>query len=110
MALTIRNRSLQQPILHSRDAEGPRFAVALGNLDTPHRWSVGLARSEPSPEILNAFLQVGFKLRDRLSIDAAGTLAVELPPRLPQERGRQEMRQRGKTGFGILLRLGCYLS
>ena len=76
-----------------RDAEGPRCAGALGHLDTPHRWGVGLARAEPSPEILNAFLQVGFKLLDRLSIDAAGALAVELPPRLPQELGRQEMRQ-----------------
>src|SRR4030095_12780406 len=86
------NCALQQPIFHSRDAEGPRSAVALGNLDTPHRWGVVLARSEPSPEILNAFLQVGFKLLDRLSIDAASALAVELSPRVPQELGRQEMR------------------
>ncbi len=76
-----------------RDAEGPRFAVALGNLDAPHWWGVILASSEPSPEILNAFLQVGLKLLDRFSIDAAGAFAVELPPRLPQELGRQEMRQ-----------------
>ena len=104
------NRSLQQPILHCRYAEGPRFAVALGNLDAPHRWGVVLASSEPSPEILNAFLQVGLKLRDSLPIDAAGALTVELPPRVPQELGRQEMRQRGETGFGILLRLSCYPS
>jgi hypothetical protein len=93
-----------------RDAEGPRCAGALGHLDTPHRWGVGLARAEPSPESLKACLHVGCKLLERLSIDAAGALAVELPPRLPQDRGRQEMRQRGKTGFGILFRLGCYLS
>jgi hypothetical protein len=54
---------------------------------------VGLAGSEPSPEILNAFLHVGLKLLERLSIDAAGALAIELPPRVPQELGRQEMRQ-----------------
>jgi hypothetical protein len=93
-----------------RDAEGPRCAGALGHLDTPHRWGVGLARAEPSPESLTACLHVGCKLLERLSIDAAGALAVELPPRLPQDRGRQERRQRGKTGFGILFRLGCYLS
>ena len=87
------NCPLQQPILHRGDAEGARFAVALGNLDAPHWWGVVLAGSEPSPEILNAFRQVGLKLLDRLSIDAAGALAVELPPRVPQERGRQEMRQ-----------------
>jgi hypothetical protein len=67
--------------------------VALGNLDAPHRWGVVLASSEPSPEILQAFLRVGLTLLARLSIEAAGALAVELPPRLPQERGRQEMRQ-----------------
>src|SRR5262245_57224640 len=49
-------RSLQQSILHRRDAEGPRFATALGNLDAPHRWSMILACSEPSPQILNTFL------------------------------------------------------
>src|SRR4029450_3007973 len=82
------NCSLQQPILHRGDAEGPRFAVALGNLDAPHWWGVVLAGSEPSPEILKAFLQVGLNLLDRLSIDAAGAFTIELPPRLPQELGR----------------------
>lgn len=62
------NCPLQQPILHRGDAEGPRCAVALGNLDAPHRRGVGLASSEPSPEILHAFLQVGLKLLPCLSI------------------------------------------
>jgi hypothetical protein len=93
-----------------REAEGPRCAVALGNLDAPHRRGVVLAGSEPSPEIMHAFLQVGLTLRARLPIDATGALTVQLPPRFPQEIGPQEMRQRGETGFGILLRLCCYLS
>ena len=93
-----------------RDAEGPRCAGALGHLDTPRRWGVGLARAEPSPESLTACLHVGCKLLERLSIDAAGARAVELPPRVPQDRGRQERRQRGEPGLGSLRRLGGDLS
>ncbi len=92
-----------------RDAEGPHFAIALGNLDPPHRRGLVLASFESLPKRLDALLKVCLKLLNALPVNTASALAVKLPPRVPKEHGRQDVCQRRKADGGILLRFCCYL-
>jgi hypothetical protein len=53
---------------------------------------------------LDTLFEVCLKLFDRLPIDPTCALAIELPPRVPEERWRQDMRQGREAGFRVLFR------
>jgi hypothetical protein len=96
--------ALPQPILHGRDAEGPHCAMALGDLDPPYWRCLVLTGSEPLPKRVKALIEVCFERRDRLPLEPACALAVELPPRVSSKLGRQQVCQSRAAALRIRLR------
>lgn len=103
------NGALQEPVLPCRHAQRSGLAMAVGNLDPPHWRCFVLPCFESFHQLFDTLVSVHLKLRDPFSINATCSFAVELPPRFPQEIGRQHVCEGGKAGFGLLLRFRCDL-
>ena len=65
---------LGDPIRYRRNAERPRSALALRDIDPPHRGREVTPRGQPIPALIAVVREVPLKLRDRLAIYASRAL------------------------------------
>ncbi len=75
---------LRDAVTHRRNAQLPRAACTLRDLDLPHRWRKVAAGRHPIPDLVQVALQILLECRHRLPIHTRGTAVRSYPPiRLP---------------------------
>ena len=61
------------------DAQRPRFAIALWNIDPPYRRRKVAARRQPIPELVEIVRKISLEVRNRLAVDASRSLVGSNP-------------------------------
>lgn len=70
---------LRDPIRDRRYAQRPRLAIALRDLDPPHRRRKVAARRQPVPELVEVVRKISLKVCNRLAVYASRPLVGSYP-------------------------------